>query len=144
MLFVAAIAILCAYHVNWIHQRHAFLADHAVDALHFDMFTDMNAHWLSQPWVSEKPPGEGYSWTGTLRKPKHTFNLLWLFGEQSHDYVKLVYRSNSMPTKFLGMRWGGEGWALQSIPVAEADLAKRLFPEAYIRYVVYGVEPRNW
>src|SRR5262245_6786631 len=36
LLLVAAIAAFCAYQVNWIQQRHVFLAQHALDAQHFD------------------------------------------------------------------------------------------------------------
>jgi hypothetical protein len=155
LLLVAAIAAFCAYQVNWIQQRHVFLAQHALDAQHFDEAYSQyvpdptkprvrpqdRKSWHEEPWAGIKH-GEYFSYIGTFprKTPKRTFNFLWLFGEQRCDQVKLMYRSDSMPTKFLGMRWGGESWALKSIPPQETDMAERLFPEADIRYIVYGQE----
>jgi len=58
MLFVAAVAIFCAYHVNWIRQRHDFLAEKV--SIHF---------------AGAAIPAKRLPWP------------LVLFGEQSQDMV---------------------------------------------------------
>jgi hypothetical protein len=53
MLFVAAIAAFCAYHVNWIRQRHAFLEKYASEiskfAATFDLKEEKVASKFSKP-----------------------------------------------------------------------------------------------
>jgi hypothetical protein len=143
LLLVAAIAAFCVYHANWIHQRHAFLAQHSSDASRFASTFDISDEdWPSNPnslWVIDNPRGLWlYSVTIDRKTSKHASNLLWLFGEPSHEQVNLVFRSPSKPPGFWIFRTADKDWALQSVPTKETDLAERLFPEAVIRNVVYA------
>jgi hypothetical protein len=80
------VAAVCAYHVNWIRERHAFLAK--------------NATHLAE---NEHKIGSIVDTTNGLRRPKNPViaardaqhakshcNLLWLFGEQRVEEVNLL------------------------------------------------------
>ena len=146
MLLVAAIAIVCAYHVNWIHQRHAFLAHNSLVTSQFPPTHAMGNNWPSDfraGWTIDQPDQLAASRIIPRKTSKHTFNFLWLFGERRREQVSVVYRSASMPERAsLGAPSFGEDWALQNIPAEEIDAAERLFPEADIRYVVFWVEKK--
>jgi hypothetical protein len=145
-----------AYQLNWIRQRHAFLAQHALDAEDFDeiysqMVPDlMDAFnrggspiaWRDELWGGTKH-GACIASLGTFprKTPKPTSDLLWLFGEPRYEQVKLLVLSDSVPAKNSSGMWSGvDAWALKNIPTEETDLAERLFPEAEIRYIVFGAE----
>src|SRR5262249_39971634 len=136
MLLVAAIGIFCAYHVNWIRQRHAFLEKYAANARENDLLADKTQSGRND--VAMFISGAGI----IVRKtPKRTFNLLWLFGEPRCQQVRLVYRLDlSNPTNFPAS--DDFNWALKHVPPDESDLAERLFPEADIAYVIYGVQEK--
>jgi hypothetical protein len=128
MLFVAVIAVFAAYQANWIRQRHTFLEKYA-----------------AVPTEFHTPKGmRFFVYQGSIPRTtsKHTFNLLWLFGESRRDQIQLVFcRDYRTKPDFL---FGGQDkWALEGIPTDEIELAERLFPEADIGYYVYGVQPLN-
>jgi len=139
MLLVAAIGVFCAYPVHWIHQRREFLKKHEVDAVHFDIMTNVDPFsWMKEPWAGGQHCTGLSTLSNVIRRkaPRHTSTLLRLFGEQEFREVKLVFRSYSLPENPVDRN---ESWALMSIPREEIDQAESLFPEAYIRYVVYFV-----
>jgi hypothetical protein len=153
LILVAAVGIFCAYQVNWIRQRHAFLAKHVADARQFDAITGHPASDASHVAIvdphSELESGhpreldklDGLHYGKFPRKTsKSTFNLLWLFGEPRHEQVQLVYQVDPLMP---GIFSPSEAWAHTAIPRTEIDLAERLFPEADIGYVVYKVN-EHW
>src|SRR5262249_928449 len=100
MLLVAAIGVFCAYPVHWIHQRREFLKKHEVDAVHFDIITNVDPFsWMKEPWAGGQHCTGLSTLSNVIRRkaPRHTSTLLRLFGEQEFREVKLVFRSYSLP-----------------------------------------------
>jgi len=101
-LLVAVVGVVCAYHVNWIRQRHTLLAE------------------------SSKPRDGSEDKRYVYHHDTSSTNLLWLFGERGHAAVTLVFdrRRDGMiharSARFL------------SLHKQELERAKDLFPEAYI------------
>jgi hypothetical protein len=86
MLFVAAAGIFCAYHVNWIRQRHQYWEQHSsfvvLDLIEEDYQTFVGA---------KQAMGFSKSYT-VFKRAKRSFNFLWLFGEQRHDSLVLIFQ----------------------------------------------------
>src|SRR5262249_23461026 len=93
MLFVAAIAIFCAYHVNWIRQRHEFLARNAArTAEHDELRENPYSPKLQKIAGSREHVGPLHRKT-----PRRAFSFLWLFGEPRHDTITLTYQVDRVP-----------------------------------------------
>jgi hypothetical protein len=72
MLFVAAVGIFCAYHVNWIHQRHEFVKE------------------VSDRYDQAVRKHQARGGGSLLSHRTSSFNLVWLFGETMQKSVELV------------------------------------------------------
>jgi len=128
LLLVAVIGLFCAYHANWICQRHAFLAEHAVEGQQFYALRDRSDEF-----------GILFLDIGAINRTKHTFNLLWLFREPSCQIITLVLKTDSEPPIISGDdNWT---WARQNDSTTKVDLAERLFPEAEIWLAVFKPKP---
>ena len=113
MLFVAAVGIFCAYHVNWIRQRHDFLARNAPPTLQNNGF--------------------GYGTveqTYSRKTQKSSFNFLWLFGEPRKYFVLIAHRVDQKPQTFQTYD------LLRMLPKEKCELAERLFPEADFEFQI--------
>ena len=120
MLFVAAMAIFCAYHVNWIRQRHEVFAEISAQRIAIE-----NRHG----------PHEG----GPVCFDRRTssFNLLWLFGEQRHERLTLALEE---PLSVFNRSGQNIVQAIINLHKQELERAKNLFPEAGIFFEVYWDE----
>ena len=113
MLFVAAIGIFCAYHVNWIRQRHQYWGQHS-DFLVLDLIDeDYQTFVRAQQAIRFSKP---YT---VFKGAKSSFNCLWLFGEQHATSLVLIFQISEERSS------------------DEIRHAQDLFPEADI-YSVYG------
>ena len=133
MLFVAVVGIFCAYHVNWIRQRHEFLKKNHNLNCHFVRWNgkDYGLYEGALPGIS--PVYEG---TISRRTPKLAFNLLWMFGEARYEQVGLLYYCDHEDRLVFGT-----GNGENRIPRDLFDDAEKLFPEANVGYVVYDKDP---
>jgi hypothetical protein len=111
MLFVAAVGIFCAYHANWIKQRHELLAE--ISAQKDELWkgrVDLTGHVFFDGKLS-------------------SFNLLWLFGEPRYDWIELNM-FQKQPDEV------DDDDNLLILYKQELERAKRLFPEARISLTV--------
>ena len=118
MLFVAAIGIFCGYHVNWIRQRHALLAESN------EQQNEMKSRHGQVQW------GHG--------SPAHSsFSFLWLFGERQQRLIRVfaVIPNDDKPP------FGGAFIRdFNDHHTPEMERAASLFPEADIELLVYSVK----
>ena len=114
MLSVAAVGIFCAYHVNWIRQRHEFLERHAAVNAPHDLRLISSTNRIRYA-------------IGTYNRmsEKSQFNFLWLFGEPRRNVITLAHKVDEEPTGFLG-----NAQLVEMLPKEEREFAERLFPEA--------------
>jgi hypothetical protein len=123
LLLVAAAGVVCAfcaYHVNWIQKRHALLQKYAADkGVYYE-------HKHTFGWGAIFP-----------RKSQKTWNLLWLFGEQSYDRIDVMIPSDHIPPNDNDH---------EVYSAKERQQAANLFPEADLDVHMYGLipdEPHN-
>ena len=111
-----------AYQLNWIRQRHEFLARN----------TARNALVPASPKLFSTYQIHHVNGIYSRKTAKSLSNFLWLFSEPHHDSIVLAVQIDEQPRGFLGNK------QLQAmLPKEECELAERLFPEAdfYIRLI---------
>jgi hypothetical protein len=91
-VFIALVALFCGYHMNWIRQRHRFLAEndanlssHAKDIMDLQVRSSVSSHGHSGP-PSRIPINRNRG------VPKSNLNLLWLFGEKPVPRITLYFQ----------------------------------------------------
>ena len=120
MLFVAAVGIFCAYHVNWIRQRHELLKELLLkrEAVLKHDYGNVSAIFCGR--------------TSSL-------NCLWLFGESSQDSVEIVF-TRTVTDKIDRNAAINLHSAVINLHKEELERAKTLFPEADIFSALYLVD----
>jgi hypothetical protein len=126
--------------VNWIRQRHAFLAkneSHLVeneDVINRNM---LSTNLARDPPVPIAPRDR--------RHPKNSFNLLWLFGERRVDYFYLLMQlpnGDGESVKDVIGAIQGHGASAEATRFLETDAlpAQELFAEADVYVLVWRGE----
>ena len=121
MLFVAAVGIFCAYHVNWIRQRHEFLARNAAKNKPYDFFGHPIPRYFSTDRI------DSVAGTYHRKTEKSFFNFLCLFDELPRSSVMLTFDIDQEP-RFM------EKEELVTRHEGDFQTAERLFPEAEIQF----------
>jgi len=117
------------YQLNWIRQRHEFLARHAALSEEYDVRPPV-------PKVPSSHPFHSVFGTYNRKAKKSRSNFLWLFGEPRQDSMTLVVEVDQEPPGFLSNE------TLQRmLPEEEFELAERLFPEADLRFQIVWPAP---
>jgi hypothetical protein len=122
LIVVTTIGIVLGYQINWIHQRHRFLADQL--ARH-------DAAWAGHETDPQKARTLDW-WRNQLATDKRAPLLLWLFGEPAVDRLIIVIPEEDVIERrkedSVGVYRQSEMTASQS----DYRRARRLFPEAKV------------
>lgn len=135
LAIVLVAAIFCGYHMVWIRQRHAFLAEQQV---HYD---GIEAELDQARKKSMSTATVNYIHSSSPKQK--SFNFLWLFGEQPCPSVILVFHSDPVPPDGRSGLANRLTWHDELFPAAVIEQAHKLFPEAAIQFTVYGWEPKQ-
>jgi hypothetical protein len=117
-VIIALVAIFCGYQMNWIRQRHQFLALHNIN-----------------------PPDRTLSGTWYLLRDETQpwFDFMYLFGERKQDYVELVFDKGFVEGEPSLTEWKKQlirghfiNDLFQKWYDDEVAVARNLFPEATI------------
>jgi hypothetical protein len=132
LIAITALALWLGYEFNWIHQRHAFLAQ------------QFEYHLAAAPAPSEEERREWMSvwWRANAGISKHAPWSLRLFGETGAGGLSVIVPETDVTVRTWGYDSAGLPLVWPEISASQADYrrAKRLFPEAQVR----PVRPEKW
>ncbi len=132
MIVITALALWLGYEFNWIHKRHAFLAqqfEYHLAAAPVPSGTER------REWVSEW-------WRGQTAMPGNPPRVLRLLGEVGVGRLSVIVPESDITMRIWESDAAGAPVSWPEIVETQADYrrAKRLFPEAEI----VPVRPEHW